>query len=165
VCRDPELAALDRRLAEVFGLAMENLSAAPNAREEIATFRAYQRGWISGRDDCWKAEDLRACVRDAYRVRIASLEAEFRLVEPEGTVFWACEGNQANEFVTTLFPTDPPSTRVERGDGTETFFLVPAASGARYEGPFGRSFWMKGDSALVVWPEGSSWRCAERMRR
>ena len=155
---------MDRRLAEVFGRAMESLSAAPNAQEEMAAFRAYQRGWISGRDDCWKAEDLRVCVRDTYRVRIASLEAEFRLVEPTVTVFWACEGNEANEFVSTLFPTDPPSTRVERGDRTDTFLLVPTASGARNEGPFGKGFWRKGDSATVVWPEGSSWSCVERMR-
>lgn len=104
-------------------------------------------------------------MREAYRNRIASLEAEYGLLDPSATVFWACEDNPANEFVATFFPSDPPSARVERGDRTMTFLRVEAGAGERYSGPFGRSLRIQGDSVRIEWPEGEVWRCEERTRR
>ncbi|MFC6760770.1 lysozyme inhibitor LprI family protein [Sulfitobacter porphyrae] len=80
ICEDAGLAALDRRLADRFAAALavsEGLDA--DAEETTRTLRAMQRGWISGRDECWKEPDLRACIETEYLRREAELVAEFLL--------------------------------------------------------------------------------------
>lgn len=149
VCASPELAALDRQLAEVYAAAR-----AKAKNEHPPTLAAEQRGWIKGRNDCWKADDKPTCVRDAYRLRIAELQARYRLLPGRGPVFYVCDGQPANEVVATFFATDPPSAVVERGDRTSMMFLQPAASGARYAGGNG-SLWEHQGQARVVWGHGA----------
>ena len=64
VCEDKELAALDQELTRLFALAKNGLTAS-RRKELIAT----QRGWIKGRDECWKGRDLRR-TRLTSRTRI-----------------------------------------------------------------------------------------------
>ena len=52
VCQDAALAAADRKLAQVFAQAQ---ASAGNVHPPM--LRAEQRGWIKGRDECWKSED------------------------------------------------------------------------------------------------------------
>ena len=75
VCADPELGALDRTLSAVYSAA---LSKAANERPPV--LKAEQRGWIKGRNDCWKADDKRACIVEAYRRRMAELQSRHRHV-------------------------------------------------------------------------------------
>jgi membrane-bound inhibitor of C-type lysozyme len=72
-----------------------------------------------------------------------------RLVPPKGPVAYACN-DSFGEVIATFFETDPPTTRLERGDKTVTAWLVPAASGSKYEGP-NVEFWTKGKEAQVTW--------------
>ena len=62
VCGDAELAALDRLLADRVAAALAAVrtldAGAAEAEDEL---HAYQRGWVKGRDECWKVEDRRAC--------------------------------------------------------------------------------------------------------
>ena len=162
VCSDPELAGLDLALDSVFALAVRSTDDMADGSSALAELRAVQRGWIQGRDDCWKAEDLRECVQMAYRRRTAELEAQFQLREGSAPAFWMCDGNPANEFVTTFYDTAPPTARIERGDRTVVALLTRSASGARYEGPFGIVFWTKGAEAQVEWPQGTSLSCVAR---
>lgn len=71
ICADPKLAALDRELAETHERAVE--AAAEIHQRQL---RASQRGWIKGRNDCWKAMQVNVtdCVAASYRARIAELE-------------------------------------------------------------------------------------------
>ena len=69
ICQDDSLAALDRELAQVYKTALDN---APG--EERATLKATQRGWIKGRNDCWKAADKKACTQTNYEQRITALQ-------------------------------------------------------------------------------------------
>ena len=69
ICDDPELADLDRSLAELYSVVLKNSSS-----DDQKMLKAEQRGWIKGRDDCWKADDLRRCVADEYRYRIDQLK-------------------------------------------------------------------------------------------
>ena len=162
VCADPDLAALDRRVAERFAAALDAaLSLDAGARAAEGDLRAYQRGWIKGRDDCWKAEDLRDCVAFSYLRREGELVAEWLLEEPTAIAFWTCGGNPANEVVTSFFDTELPSLRFERGDTIDTGSLAPTGSGARYEGDFGRSIWIKGEEATYREPDpdGTTYDC------
>ncbi|HEX9189880.1 MAG TPA: MliC family protein [Vicinamibacteria bacterium] len=168
ICRDEGLAALDRALDEVYKAAVAK------ARDDVPQFlRTEQRGWVKGRNECWKGKDgtgltatgqaatnVRECVEGSYRIRISELQATMRLVPAKGPVFFACEGNPANEVVATFFETDPPTARLERGDKTVTAWLVPAGSGSKYEGQ-NVEFWTKGKDAVVSWL-GAALKCQSK---
>lgn len=156
ICGDAALATLDRKLDEVYK------AAAAMAKGALATqLRGEQRGWIKGRNDCWKAKDttwitanwtvetVRECVEAQYRIRISELQSVWRLVPPK-TVFYVCQHNPANEVVANFFETDPATIRLERGDRTVTMWLVGAASDGVYEGQ-NVSLVRKGDSLKVNW--------------
>lgn len=145
VCNDAGLSALDRTLTEVYAAA-----SAKAVNEHPPVLQAEQRGWIKGRDDCWKSEEVRGCVAEAYRLRIAELEARYRLVPMIGPVTYQCGGQPANEVVVTYFETDPPTAIVERGDSSSLMYRQPAASGARYQGR-NESFWEHHGEATLSW--------------
>jgi len=149
VCKDDALAALDRKLAAVYADAARKAS-----NEHPPVLKAEQRGWIKGRDACWKADDRYRCVETSYRLRIAELQARYRLVPAKGPVFYACEGNPANEVVATFFATAPPSLIAERGDQVSWMVLQPAASGSKYQGR-NESLWEHQGEALITWGYGS----------
>ena len=162
ICSDADLARLDRVVTERYRAALDVVrsldSGAKAAEDEL---RAYQRGWIKGRDECWKSGDMRACVEASYLRREGELVARWMLEKPTGTTFWTCGGNPANEVVTMFFDTELPSVRFERGDSIDTGSLSPTGSGARYDGSFGRYIWIKGDAATYREPDpdGSEYDC------
>ncbi|RAH99974.1 hypothetical protein DLJ53_19775 [Acuticoccus sediminis] len=162
ICEDPDLAALDRRLAARYEAALTVVDRLGAGTEEAENeLRATQRGWIGGRDDCWKSEDADTCIEDAYLRREAELVARYMLEEPFNTVTWICDGNPANEVVTMFFHTPLESLRFERGDTVDVGTIVRTASGAKYDGSFGRSIWMKGDNAMYreADPDGTEYDC------
>lgn len=118
VCADPELSTLDRKLAEVYAAASRKA-----VNEHPPMLKAEQRGWIRGRNDCWKRPDQRECVRDEYVRRVAGLQARYRLVHSEAPTQLACNGDPRNEVVVTFFQTEPPTLIAERGDETSLMYL------------------------------------------
>jgi uncharacterized protein len=152
VCANDALAALDRRLAVVWREALAAARGVADAETAVPRLRAEQRGWIKGRDDCWKATTgLQACVAALYRDRIAELQAAWMLVAVAPPVFYRCDGDV--EIVVTAMASDTPTARLERGDDTVVAWRRPAANGVRYQGPFGVSFEGRGDVAAVVWDQ------------
>lgn len=157
VCQDAELSALDEKIAEVYEAALKKAS-----NEHPPVLKAEQRGWIKGRNDCWKNDDKRQCVEEAYRLRIAELEAQYRLVPFTGPVFYVCDDQPVNEVVVTFFETEPPTLIAERGDQVSLMFLQPSGSGAKYQGR-NESFWEHQGEATVTWGYGSpEMRCKKR---
>jgi uncharacterized protein len=159
ICQDEDLAAKDRKLAEVYSqaiAAMEKVDA--GGQEAIRELKTMQRGWIGGRNDCWKAADKRQCAIDSYDRRTAFLQARYFLVEGSTPVYYDCGDNP--RIVATFIPTDPPSVRLERGDSLEIGILSPAASGSRYDADFGVYFWTRGEEAQVAWPQQKEFTCA-----
>jgi len=145
ICNDSGLSLLDRQLADVYRAAL-----AKAGNEHPPTLKAEQRGWIKGRNDCWKSTDKKACVDAEYQRRIAELQAHYRLLPANGPFFYFCEGNRGNEIVVSFFDTDPPTLIAERGDSVSLMYRQPSASGARYQGR-NESFWEHQGEALVTW--------------
>ena len=160
VCDNPALSALDRRLADVYSQAMEVLDDVADSAAAARYLVSEQRGWIKGRNECWKAPDRVGCTRDSYRTRIAGLQARYMLLEGGEPVFFECDDN--SELVATFVPTDPATVRLERGDAVKVGWQVPAASGARYEADFGVTFWTRGNEAMVSWPQDTRINCKAR---
>src|SRR5210317_2060333 len=145
VCKDDELATLDRKLADVYASARQIA-----VNEHPPILKAEQRGWIKGRNDCWKSQDRRKCVEASYRLRIAEIQARYRLVPVTETVRYVCEGNPANEVIATFFQTDPPTVIAERGDSVSMMYLQPSGSGAKYQGR-NEILWEHHGEARIVW--------------
>ena len=161
VCENPALSALDRHLADIYRQSVTVLERAVDSRDTLTYLEAEQRGWIKGRNECWKAANEIDCVRDQYVMRAVVLQARYFLIEGGERVFFACDDN--SEIVATFIPTDPPTVRLERGDTVKAGRRVPTTAGAKYEANFGTSFWTKGDEAIAEWPQGTRFSC--RVRR
>ena len=69
ICSDDELAALDVSLSNLYKTVRKNTPAAAQKR-----LKAEQSGWVKGRNDCWKADDKRSCVKSEYETRINELK-------------------------------------------------------------------------------------------
>jgi uncharacterized protein len=149
ICDDEELSGLDRKLSDVYSAATKK---ANNQHPPI--LKAEQRGWIKGRNECWKSEDKRGCVLGEYRQRIAELQARYRLVPGKGPFRYMCDGNPANEVVATFFHTDPPTLIAERGDSVSLMYLQPGGSGTKYQGR-NETFWEHQGEALITWGYGA----------
>ena len=157
ICEDEGLAGLDRQLAEVYKAAV-----AVAHNEQPPVLKAAQRGWIKGRNDCWKSDTPRGCVEEQYRYRIIELQARYRLVPHTGPVTYACDGNPRNEVVATYFRTEPDSLIAERGDSVSFMVRVRTASGARYDGP-NEWLWEHQGEATIVWGyEAPQMRCVKQ---
>ena len=146
VCKDAALAALDRKLAGAFAKAMKAWP--PDIAAEQ---RAIQRGWIKGRDDCWKSSDVRTCVDLEYKTRIVQLQIKSGQLMAPTPVEFACNGTE-NKPVTASFykDTDPQSVVLTVGDDQVVAFIAPAASGARYAAQ-GVEFWEHQGTASISW--------------
>ena len=145
ICEDSQLAKLDVQLSETYNKALNQIGS-----DEVATFKAFQRGWIKGRDDCWKSADIKQCVQSSYETRLTELQiaaAEFEVPEP---VQYEC-GSQANGTLTkitayfyneTAIPAamltiSPTSNYIK---ATNIALITRTASGAKYQGQ-NFSFW------------------------
>ena len=69
ICNDAELASLDRSLSSLYSAVLKN-----TPPSEQGMLKTEQRGWIKGRNDCWKSDDMRGCVANEYRYRINELK-------------------------------------------------------------------------------------------
>ena len=143
ICGNRELSALDRILADVYAAASRKAT-----RERPPLLKAEQRGWIKGRNECWKSNGKRGCVRDEYRRRIAGLQAGYRLVPGEGPIGFVCGHNPADVFSVAFFRTDPPTLIAEHGDSASLMYSQPSGSGPRYQGR-NESFWEHRGEALI----------------
>ena len=142
VCEDPELSRLDLRLNQLFETALQTDS-------DTQTLRAYQRGWIKGRDDCWKAPDLKSCVMDEYKRRITQLEIQTGATQVPKPVIFSCQdGTLASAYF--YRNTEIPSALLNRDQEQRLLYQVRSASGAHYQGR-NVDFWNKGDSARLEW--------------
>lgn len=162
VCGDDRLAALDNELQRLFALARDG---AHMTEERLGELRAYQRGWIKGRDDCWKAADSAICVRDAYALRIANLRQGYFDARQDddngitlGPKVLACDGFNALIGV-SFIQTEPQLVTLEWLDRALVLEQKPTASGARYADA-GTSIWFKGDDARLEVDGGEALACA-----
>ena len=149
ICQDDQLSALDRKMAAVFAAATKKAS-----NEHPPVLKAEQRGWIKGRNDCWKSDDKRQCIEQSYKLRIAELQARYRLVQATKPVSYVCNGQPAKEVIATFFQTEPPTAIAEFGDQTSLMYRQPAASGTKYQGR-NETLWEHQGEARITWGYGS----------
>ncbi|WP_337077204.1 MliC family protein [Aeromonas dhakensis] len=132
ICKDAALAALDNELAALYPKAIAAFSP-----EQQKTERAIQRGWLKGRNGCWKAGALRQCVEDSYQLRITELQIKGGQLMVPAPVNYLCGKNIT---LSTYFYNEAkrPAAVINLDEGTDPLqvlaYETPSASGARYEG-------------------------------
>ncbi|MCR2808088.1 MliC family protein, partial [Paenibacillus soyae] len=105
--------------------------------EQQKSERAIQRGWIKGRNDCWKAGDLRQCVEDSYQLRITELQIKGGQLRVPMPVDYQCG---KSVILSTYFYNEAtrPAAMINLSEGNNQqqvlAYETPSASGARYEG-------------------------------
>jgi uncharacterized protein len=125
VCADHGLAALDNRLAEVYAAEL----AKPAAAKDLA---ARQRGWVKGRDECWKADDKKLCVEEEYRTRIAELQINSPDAMAASAVGFRCDDNSKPFTMAYYNDLDDKPAVITFGNDQAVIFPQPAASGTQY---------------------------------
>ena len=98
VCADEELAQLDQKLATVYANALKQTKG-----RKRGLLIAAQIGFIRGKNDCWKAQDVRDCTAFAYRDRIVELQATYSLVPARGPFNYICDDQPATHADVTHF--------------------------------------------------------------
>ena len=147
ICSDDDLALLDIRLAKTYTQASQNIP-----EEERANFRALQRGWIKGRNECWKAEDVRACVKFSYQSKTVELQIAGGLLEAPRYRSLRCgEGTEAVPFTVSIYRNaDPVSAVLTRGNDQVIAFASAGSSPRRYVAP-NVSLTVDEGQAVVQW--------------
>ena len=144
VCENNELATLDNKLAQTYSLA---LTKAKNEHPPI--LKAEQRGWIKGRDDCWKSNDKTECVYSSYLYRIAELQAKYGLVASSSSTVYQCNDNEKNEVTVNFFETTPLIAIAEYGDSVSLMYLNKDSKN-KYMGR-NETLIINNNSALIKW--------------
>jgi uncharacterized protein len=156
ICEDEGLRGLDLRMAEVFATALEHW---PD--DEVAVVKANQRGWIKGRNDCWKSDDIRACVESSYQTRIVELQIQSGQLEAASTVAYVCRDRQETTSQAVFYrESEPPSMVLTVGDDQVIAFVARSASGTRYVAD-NVEFWEHQGEARVDW-FGTTLTCSKR---
>jgi len=95
---------------------------------------------IKGRNDCWKADDPRACTELSYRTRIVELQIKSGQLMAPTPVGYVCTGGEAKPFFATFYrQTDPPSAVITYGNDQVIAFVAPSGSGGGTRRPTWRS--------------------------
>lgn len=150
ICDSAKLSSTDRQLATIYTRVLEDYP----ANQDF--LKAEQRGWIKGRNDCWKAPNKFDCTEQSYSRRIAELQAKYRLVSHSATLFYVCNNQPAFELVTTRFNTNPEIIIAELGDHSAVLFNQ--AHSNKFIGRNERIDVFK-DHLLISWGEYSNVKC------
>ncbi len=169
VCKDDTLARLDRETTRLYGLALDARSL-PTAQKK--SLLADQRGWIKGRNDCWKSDDARACTANQYLQRIYDLRHTYAGARTQdergisrGPFNIRCPGVDA-VIAGTFVQTSPGYAYLRWLDQQLVLQQTPAASGARYAATLNDGealFWDKGPDAQLTLPGKPETSCRVEM--
>ncbi|MFC3615548.1 MliC family protein [Lutimaribacter marinistellae] len=167
ICASDALAELDLEVTRLYKLAVATPDMGDDRLNEL---KAMQRGWIKGRDECWKSDlGLETCVANEYGFRIMDLRqgyANARSADDDGIsmgpMVLACDGLDAMVGITFVNGSEPLAV-MRWQENAIVLPRVPSASGAKYEtdmwygGP--SSLFTKGDEALFTPPGGAEVTC------
>lgn len=134
VCGDAELAALDRRLADLYEKELNRPDVVQPA------MAATQRGWVKGRDDCWKEDDKRRCVLESYWTRLAELQINSPETMKPTPAELRCDDNSQPVSAAFYSQFDPLSVVLTVGNDQAILFAEPSGSGSKY-GRAGATLW------------------------
>lgn len=152
ICQSPQLSELDQKLAALYKRVLGQADS-----ESQKQLKATQRGWIKGRDECWKAANADACLLEQYQVRLVELQIQSGSVEVPAAVEFECDDNSKPFTAVFYNQLDPKAAVLTYGDDQTIAIAQPSASGSKYARE-GVEFWEHQGEARVKW-YGSEMTC------
>ncbi|QIR13563.1 lysozyme inhibitor LprI family protein [Shewanella aestuarii] len=133
ICQSDELSQLDQQLLPLYRQVLSLLD-----EQDAKVFKAKQRGWIKGRNDCWKANDKNQCIQYEYQIRLTELQIASASVEVPAKTLYQCADQRLitayfynnTAIAAVVFTVSGPQltpTQPHLG------LIVPSASGAKYQ--------------------------------
>lgn len=154
ICSDPALMTLDNQMAIVYESALQKAASIDDdSQAAINTLKAMQRGWVKGRNDCWKLKkEMKKCISHSYSHRITYLQTKWSLMKPIQIENFSC-GEQSEKVLVELYSTGLlPSAAIKYHNKRNVFIsLQPKSSSTRYEGDFGSFFELNDKNAVLLW--------------
>ncbi|MCM2680099.1 MliC family protein [Echinimonas agarilytica] len=141
ICASETLSELDQQLALVYQQAVDKTT-------DEAHLKAMQRGFIKGRNDCWKSESMNECIAQQYALRMTELQLQYQLISPLQEVRYRC-GEQQQMVNVAFYGTEPASLVLSQDDMELWLYSQPVASGMHYTGQ-NIDFRGKGDAAVIT---------------
>lgn len=114
ICNDKELSEMDREVDRLY-----NKIKSQTTQSDFKNIKAYQHGWIKGRNESWKAENPREHIFQSYQRRIAVLKVQAGEMEAPKPLVYQCTGGEFDTLTVSLYETNPPVgvfTRTPGGD-------------------------------------------------
>ncbi|MFK8329688.1 MliC family protein [Pseudomonas sp. BJa5] len=145
VCQSPQLSELDQKLAALYQRALDQADS--DTKKQL---KATQRGWIKGRDECWKASDADACVLEQYQVRLVELQIRSGAVQVPAAVEFDCDDGSKPFTAVFYNQLDPQAAVLTYGDDQTIVIAQRSGSGSKY-GREGVEFWEHQGEAKVKW--------------
>lgn len=130
ICTDSELARLDVQLQHEY----QALLAQTDDEALTSHLRALQRGWIKGRDECWKSSPVGACVAREYRLRLSAVQELAGQISQSRRVVTVCEPLPEHEMVIHFYPTQPPIATLTWRGKASLLYRDDSASATIYRG-------------------------------
>ncbi|MCL1144101.1 MliC family protein [Shewanella gaetbuli] len=150
ICQTDELAQLDNQLAPLYQKLISQVDA-----NELKLIKAEQRGWIKGRNDCWKADDKLQCTKDNYQTRITELQIAAGAVEVPKEVNYQCQADKPFNLIVYFYNNTALPAAVFHYAGQnippttpQLGLLTKTASGAKYVAQ-NTSLWTHQDEARL----------------
>jgi len=133
ICKDKELASLDRKMAQTYSKAKNSYLG-----NEMESLKAGQRSWIKQRNRC-KAS--KPCLTHVDQKRITQLQVEGGLVRngASDNVSYKCANGDKLSAV-YYNNTEIPAVFVSMGNFQALMYLAPSGSGGKYESG-NKMFW------------------------
>lgn len=159
ICEDEELSALDREVDRLYRKIRDQTT-----DEDFRTIQAMQKGWLSGRNESWKAENPRQFVHDAYQQRIAVLSVQAGEEIAPDPVYYQCSGGEFDSLTAVFYGTSPPVgvfTRTPGGDWPQYIATGWEDSGAIHYNTGGLDFIDRNGNAELNWA-GTLMTCSRR---
>ncbi|MHC8314365.1 MliC family protein [Pseudomonas sp. LB3P31] len=164
ICRDAQLARMDRELNRLYRLALTDERAVPRP-EKITTD---QQIWTLTRNQCFTEADPKACTVSRYAERADQLRqgsAIVRTKDPdrltEGPLAIRCAGLNAL-IAATFFNADPGVVYLRWANASVTLNQEATDSGLRYSGKDNTGYYIFsqiGDDVLFQKPGSAAMRC------
>lgn len=144
ICKNSELITLDRKIDKIY---KESLI---KEKKNTKILEIEQRGWLLGRNDCWKNENLYKCISDSYTYRIAELQVEYNLVPNDLAIVYLCDAEKKNELILTFFHTNPVTLFIEYNNEKSLMYLYDEKN-KEYQGRNTILKFLSNDAINVVW--------------
>ncbi|MGJ7515009.1 MliC family protein [Pseudomonas baetica] len=164
ICRDAQLAQMDRELLRLYRLALTDEHSVP-LPDKVMTD---QKFWLDARNQCASDKEPRACTIRSYAERAYQLRkgsAIVRTRDPdrltEGPLNFRCSGLNA-PLAATFFTTQPGVVYLKWANASVTLTQVSSDTGGQYTGKDYQgnySFWQSGSDVLFQKPGSGAMSC------